>query len=374
MSLEVACGSCQGRLVVETPGSVVACPHCGHHLTAPDFPIEPGPDPDDGSTQQHETTEQAAEAKPAETSSIFNEPATESLDSDTVALDSNNSSRLIPPTFTAQPAEEQAVDDLANQPVADRSPRSRRRDTVPRTTFLLLLSYASAVTLACFWLFYQLQNVPLHNLERLPDPADTTGSTGEAGPSLTLVAVDSPMPDGHTLELGQTTRFGHIRVTPLRVSREALEFEALEQFDGQATREPIGPVLKLWLQLENASDDQDIAPLDRLLMLSRLYENDRVMANNFIRPGNGESITLLHDNPLQGNWNWKGQGADGIEARVLKPGGLFETYVPTGTDGIDELDGPLVWRVHIRKGYSASGKGVTTIFEVAFDSSQIETD
>ena len=59
---------------------------------------------------------------------------------------------------------------------------------------------------------------------------------------------------------------------------------------------------------------------------------------------------------------------------MLKPGGSFETYVPTGTDGIDELDGPLVWRVHIRKGYSASGKGVTTLFEVAFDSSQIETD
>ncbi|MFP6703875.1 MAG: hypothetical protein VB861_19155, partial [Planctomycetaceae bacterium] len=145
MSLEVACGSCQGRLVVETPGSVVACPHCGHHLTAPDFPLDPSPDPDDGSSQQHETTEQAAEAKPAETASIFDEPATGSSGSDTVALDSSNNARLIPPTFIEPPAEEQAVDDLANQPVADRSPRSRRRDTVPRTTFLLLLSYASAV-------------------------------------------------------------------------------------------------------------------------------------------------------------------------------------------------------------------------------------
>ena len=57
---------------------------------------------------------------------------------------------------------------------------------------------------------------------------------------------------------------------------------------------------------------------------------------------------------------------------MLKPGESFETYVPTGTDGLADLTGPLLWRVHIRKGFSDSGRGVTTIFEVAFDSSQIE--
>ena len=136
---------------------------------------------------------------------------------------------------------------------------------------------------------------------------------------------------------------------------------------------PIGPVLKLWLRLENASSDQNIAPLDRTLMLSRRYENDQVMANNFLRPGHGTEITLMHDNPIEGNWNWKGQRADGLDGKVLEPGGSFETYVPTGAEGIDELSGPLVWRVHIRKGYSGSGRGVTTLFEVAFDSSQIES-
>ena len=362
MPLEVACGACQGRLVVESPGVVVACPHCGHHLTAPDFPVDSTED----SVAADAPPEPAGESAPIESGSIFDEPLVGSEGPDTIEL------RPAHRASVTEPADEDpAGDALPEQPSVSTQMHSRRPDTVPRTLFLVLLSYASAVTLACVWLFYQLQNVPLHNLERLPDPVE---SARGAGRSLTLVAVDSPMPAGHTLTLRQTQRFGHIRVTPLRVSRESLEFEPLQQFGAGASRAPIGPVLKLWLKLENASSDQKIAPLDRTLMLSRLYEDDRVMANNFLRPGNGTAITLLHDNPIEGNWNWKGQGADGLDGKVLEPGGSFETYVPTGADGIDELTGPLVWRIHIRKGYSGSGRGVTTLFEVAFDSTQIESD
>src|SRR5690348_5532945 len=35
MAMELACGNCQGRLLVETPGVIVACPHCGIHLQTP---------------------------------------------------------------------------------------------------------------------------------------------------------------------------------------------------------------------------------------------------------------------------------------------------------------------------------------------------
>jgi hypothetical protein len=160
-------------------------------------------------------------------------------------------------------------------------------------------------------------------------------------------------------------------VTPLRVTRGDIEFEAVQNFSGGATRDPIGPVLKLYLQFENTSSDQKIAPLDRTLMLSRRYNDDQVLANNFVRAGNESSIILLQDNPIEGNWNWKDQGADRIVPRVLKPGEEIKTYVPSGGEGIGDLTGPLLWRVHIRKGYSSSGRGVTTLFEVAFDSSQI---
>ena len=161
-------------------------------------------------------------------------------------------------------------------------------------------------------------------------------------------------------------------MTPLKVSREPLEFEPFQKLGSGVTRESIGPVLKLWLKLENASGDQKIAPLDRTLMLSRLYDGDRVAANNFVRPVGSTTSTLLHDNPKDGNWNWKGQAADGVHGKVLEPGESFETYMPTGAEELADLTGPLIWRVHIRKGFSDSGRGVTTVFEVAFDSSQIE--
>ena len=35
MVMEVCCGQCNGRLLVDTPGVVVACPHCGVHLSVP---------------------------------------------------------------------------------------------------------------------------------------------------------------------------------------------------------------------------------------------------------------------------------------------------------------------------------------------------
>jgi hypothetical protein len=43
MATEVSCGQCQGRLLVETLGVVVACPHCGTHLSIP--APEPVPPP-----------------------------------------------------------------------------------------------------------------------------------------------------------------------------------------------------------------------------------------------------------------------------------------------------------------------------------------
>ncbi|MCH2588631.1 MAG: hypothetical protein MK004_09165 [Planctomycetales bacterium] len=399
MSLEVACGACQGRLVVETPGVVVACPHCGHHLTTPDFPVETT---DDTLVTSPDPPIDKDPSEDAASSSIFDEtpvnpddstatealsnvllpdplesptdpdPSPEVVEPEPIAFVPDPVASVAEPVASvAEPASSEAEPVGAGEPADEPVSRPRRNETVSKRAFLFLLSYASAATLACFWLFYQLQNAPLNNLERLPDPVESAAAGGRR---LTLVAVNSTMPTGHTLTLGQRQKFGHIHVTPLKVSREPLEFEPFQRLGTGSTRESIGPVLKLWLKLENASGDQKIAPLDRTLMLSRLYDNDRVAANNFVRPVGSTICTLLHDNPKDGNWNWKGQASDGLQGKVLKPGESFETYVPTGVDGLASLTGPLLWRVHIRKGFSDSGRGVTTIFEVAFDSSQIEGD
>ncbi len=352
MTLEVTCGACQGLLIVETPGVVVACPHCGDHITAPDFPTDAAPDAEESPAGDPDPPQDSAVNVADQTPTTGDHPPERVAD-------------------TTPPTSESATE-VDRRPGDNRPVTSRRsaHNTVSRTLFLVLLSYASAITIACIYLFLQLQNAPLNNLERLPDPVETAA----AGRGLTLVALDSVMPAGHTLALKQQQRFGNILVTPLRISRGTLDFEAFQDLGGGAKRESIGPVLKLWISFVNVSDDQNIAPLDRTLMLSRRFDRGQGLANNFLRVDAEDQVTLLQDNPIDGNWNWKGQLSDGVGSRVLKPGESFETYLPTEPDGVASLDGPLTWRVHIRKGYSKSGRGVTTVFEVAFDDSQIEDE
>ncbi len=396
MPLEVACGSCQGRLVVETPGSVVACPHCGNHLTAPDFPVE-SPAAEATATDADDATQifpdlvgeavdedLATDGTPTMSGSIFDDERPQDTPTDEPAA----TEMAEPAIDTAETQDALPVSGISDDTLVVEEPppprgdshetappgksdsfaptvSPRRRDVVSRRSFLILLSYASAATLACFWLFYQVINAPLNNLERLPDPVPVKKTGRHGRPVMQWVAASNQMPTGHTLKLGDSRRFGHILVTPLEVNRELLEFEP--------SRPPVGPVLKLRLRFKNVSDDQDIAPLDRTLMLSRHFYKGNEYTNNYLfKNGQPGQLTLLHNNPLLGNTNWKGQATDGESGRVLKPGDSFETYLPSDTDGLDKLTGPLLWRVHLRKGYSPAGLGVTTIFEVAFDSTQIE--
>jgi hypothetical protein len=130
-------------------------------------------------------------------------------------------------------------------------------------------------------------------------------------------------------------------------------------------------VLKLWLRFKNVSEDQRIAPLDNELVFYRHPDNKRkngVIANNFVCPADQKSETgnlvLVYDHNVDDDYDLKGQPF-GTE---LGPGEEMDVYIPTEPYGWENLEGPLLWRVHFRKGYSPKNYGVTTILEVAFPS------
>lgn len=245
--------------------------------------------------------------------------------------------------------------------------------------FKVTLSYASAMTIACAYLIYQLLSVGTaasNNLESLPDKAPPRATKGKTT-SLQFIPPEAPMPWGHTLALGESQRFGSLRLTPLRVTRGALEFVHYDE-NSKAKRDAAGPVLKLYLRMENVSDDQEFPPLDRDLVFGR--EADKkdfglFLSNNWVckvseKKRAGQRL-LVYDLPIGGAWNLKGQDLD----RELKPGETMETYIPTAAEEIDTLTGQLVWRVHFRKGYNPQSlRGVTTVVEVVFDSDQIEIE
>lgn len=232
-----------------------------------------------------------------------------------------------------------------------------------------LASYASAITIALLYLLFQRATADPSQLESLPDVAPL-----EEHEVLRRVPVDAEMPPGHTLALGESRRFGNIEITPLRVVREPLAFVHFSDRD-DLNKPDTEPVLKLWVRFRNVSDDQLIAPLDGRLLFTRAYrpESGEIWANQFVcsldtKRDAGDPVLVFDHSPAA-----EFDLVDQHLGRVLEPGESYETYIPTTEEALDSLTGELVWRVHFRKGYSPSGYGVTTVVEVRFNESGIES-
>lgn len=268
------------------------------------------------------------------------------------------------------PSAETLADGMFQLPLAEilpeeSSPAQSRRAAEPQHRPLLLIalaSYASAATLALLYLYFAMSGARPHALESLPDVPPLDVQHGEV---MKLAPADAELPAGHRLVLGEPRRFGNLLIEPLRVERGAIEFD---HFSGRtAVRKPAtSPVLMLWLRFTNVSEQQTIAPLDPELVFRRTMLDVGPRANQFVRRVADEAIdgpqVLLYDHPISSEWDLRDQQL-GVR---LAPGESLETYLPSGEAGID-LSGPLVWRVHFRKGYSPQGFGVTTLVDVEFD-------
>ena len=269
--------------------------------------------------------------------------------------------------FLASPASMTAA------PAARPAGRSLPRHvTVSQLWFVMILSYASAITVMILYLVFGAKFGTSHQLESLPDVVPKETPAGKIRTE--LVSQAASMPPGHTLKLGQTERYGNLRVTPLRVVREPIEFS---HYSDAGTKKPPGEtVLKLWMRFENVSKDQEFSPLGKELLFARhqtAMDRGRDRSNTFVCPlakkRQASAAVLVYQHSFNDVWDLKDLKID----HWIPPGETFETYIPTDPAGIDQLTGELVWRVHFRKGLNAkSGRGVTTMIEVVFNSDQIE--
>ncbi len=299
---------------------------------------------------------------------------TPSLDSPQAAIPpatTESSAPAAPPIAAASPP-----------PSAQTSSRSRSSSRKEKQAqgpqknlvFMLLASYASAVTLVCLYLLMQSLAGQPHHLESLPDLKPPMKNDEIA---YQLAPEEAALPPGHTLKLGESRRFGNVLVTPLRIEKRPLRFT---HFSGnpQQNRAETEPVLKLWVRFENVSRDQKFAPLDRELLLKRVVDPSRpefVRSNQFLVPasrkGDLSKTRLLYDLEMFSDWNFAGFEED----PVLAPGESVELYLPSAEVRAEQipLDQPLLWRVQFRKGYHPeSYRGVTTLIEIKIDSSAIQ--
>jgi hypothetical protein len=260
----------------------------------------------------------------------------------------------------------QAQVPVTTQPIAGKSD-----DTVPRFWFLIAVSYASAVTLAFLFLLYLFSHIRTHRLENLPDVVPNI-QNGEV--ALEVAPPDADVPRGHVLHLGESQRFGSLRVTPLRVTEGPLEFEHKLE-DPEAARSSSQPVLKLWLRFENVSQDQRFSPLDPLLLFKRHYhELGHVLTNQFLcrtdeRRKDGD-LHYVYELSPSSEFEIAGEQL----GAVLGPGESVETFIPS-EENLDGLTGDLVWRVQFRKGYHPRTRhGVTTLIDVPFRRSEVAAE
>jgi hypothetical protein len=254
---------------------------------------------------------------------------------------------------------------------------SKDHVSVSKTAFMMLLSYASAMTLGFVWLLFRLMTMTPaaqdSGLESLPDVAPPRDKKGKQV-SFILVPESAKLPKGHELSLGDPPkRFGNINVWVLKVTRGPLRFVHFK--DRQKSRFPTSPVLKLSLRFENVSQDQEIAPLDAHLLFAR-HGEDRFSwrANQFVCVASDKATNkrkvLVYDHVVKGEWDVKGLPLD----KVLQPGDSCEYFVPTSENDLEKLNGELIWRVHFRKGYGPKGRGCTTVIEVRFNSKDIQDE
>ena len=274
-------------------------------------------------------------------------------------------------SFSETPSDSTAI---TSPTVSDTAVADAEDAAASRQKFLILLllvvgSYASAITIV---LIYLLAAGRAHQLESLPDLKPPM-KKGEV--ATTFYSPKNDLPSGHVLKLGQSQRFGSVRVTPVRVTRGPVKFahysgkSILERTDTQ-------PLLKLWLKFENVSLDQTFSPLDDLLIFKRSTKNlgEKVFANNFLVAAENRkllrSIFHVYDMPPHSEFAMIGQKLD----TELPPGETWQTFVPSEEEAVG-LKGDLVWRVQIRKGYHPQSlHGVTTLIDVVFNSNDIADD
>ena len=476
MGMEVSCGQCQGRLVVETPGTVVACPHCGAHLMAPEMPVETPPSespvikpaeesvPNNlGPSPSPELSSKApilldwsdndiGQVNPSTDTMVMNRSSI--LDLAGLPIESTSSENIhdsvdhvghheflfdlhehvsndpldltgaktrvekgvrgrdpakivdeLPPVspepeFRAEPVAERppeppppreaanpfqftatekpiAPDERNEWPVfpgansllnSERETGSTTRQTSSSSLLLIIGTYASLLTIYLIYITYFART---HQLESLPDLKTVQQEGGRAA----VPRPENELPAGHVMRLGQSQRFGNIRVTALKVTRGPIEFV---HFTGDTDHEraPSEPVLKLWLRFENDSDRQTVVPIDPTLMYFRRVLKNRVAAFNAIfreqdRKDRSAKVYYPFDRiAIDSEWQIVGQRTN----QALSPGEMMTTFIPS-EEQIEDLSGEIVWRVHFRKGHGPlTGNGVTTLIDVHFNTDEIRPD
>jgi hypothetical protein len=204
---------------------------------------------------------------------------------------------------------------------------------------ILLLSYASAVTLALTWIV--LTGRSAHPVD---SPATSLTATSDPSPPLkarpSLIDTKSlpPIPEPNITTLGEPVRLGDLKITPLSIA--VARVELVGSIDPSKYHVEDSESLVLHLQLTNLSKSQSFVPLE----LAYLRDQNAPLDRCFIASSAGGTIGAY---PLAVESEWS---IDGQVCPKLEPGQTVETIIASERGVADRLSSEMTWRFRVRIG------------------------
>jgi hypothetical protein len=202
--------------------------------------------------------------------------------------------------------------------------------------FLLVSSYASAVTLAICWILWTGRGLSRPDSTASPEPVPgINGSSPSQGASLTGDGL-MPLPAPKVTDLGRPVRLGELEVIPRSIVRRSVDLLRL-QGTAEGQRES-SPTLVMTLELTNRSTTSKFSPLDPAIVRDPVPAVDQ----SFIEVPGGRRIAMFRL-ATESEWSIQDQVFP-----ALQPGETAETILVSEPVAMSDLAGTMTWRVKLR--------------------------
>jgi len=221
--------------------------------------------------------------------------------------------------------------------------------------FVLLLSYASAVTIGLLYVLITGRSLKHSEEADAPPAAEERADPGERAKFSRRITPPPPIKPEHLTSIGKPVRIGSLEVTPVAVTSGRITLKHL--ISSSAPRNEGTDALKLRLKLKNVSKDLVFAPLDEAF----LREREAGVTDTYIELPGGQNIEM-HSLAVTSEWGIVGQ-----EFKELKPGETLDTLVVSAKDALKQKAPEMTWRVRLRTGIEQ-----TDFLGVRFKESEIK--
>jgi hypothetical protein len=235
---------------------------------------------------------------------------------------------------------------------------------------MLLLTWASLATLTAIYLWWTRPEHP-STLETIPDDGVLTSMLSNKSKVSPLSSLDESL----VVRFNETRRLGNLEVTPLAVEHRRVK---VMTSDEQVAYEPT--VLALRLQVKNVGA-VPFAPSDPVFT-SLIDKSTQARGKREVRVkgkvvfADGYTYTFAHpvadvENmdkrilPLSVEYSRKERVAEQTFP-VLQAGESAEVVILSQEDALPKVNGPMLWRVKLRKGRTAKGTGAAVVIGVPF--------